>query len=157
MITEHNDMHGALMLRLTDAKGKTVHEARYRNHIVTTGRNLVAQLFAGQQGGVPPTKVTHIAVGSGVAPEADADAALATEIARKPITTVNYSETVESDMKRVRTQLTTVFDFGEANGTLTEAGIFTAETGGVMYNRVTFGAVTKTDAFKLTLIWDVVF
>ena len=50
-------------------------------------------------------------------------------------------------------------DFGDANGTapLREAGIFTAETNGVMYNRVVFDPVTKTNAFKLTLLWDIVF
>ena len=52
-----------------------------------------------------------------------------------------------------------MFDFGDANGAepFREAGIFTAENGGVMYNRVVFDAVTKTDAFKLTLLWDIVF
>ena len=40
---------------------------------------------------------------------------------------------------------------------LREAGVFNAATGGVMYNRVVFQDVTKTDAFKLTLLWDIVF
>jgi hypothetical protein len=40
---------------------------------------------------------------------------------------------------------------------LREAGIFTAVSGGVMYNRVVFDAVTKTNAFKLTLLWDITF
>jgi len=156
-MTERIDMHGALTLRLTDARGNTVHETRHHNRIVTAGRNLVAHLFAGQKGGVVPTQVTHMAVGTGTAPPADSDFKLDPQIARKPIGEVIYSEVEENGVKRVHAQLTTVFDFGEANATLTEAGIFTAETGGVMYNRVTFGAVTKTDAFKLTLIWDVVF
>ena len=76
---------------------------------------------------------------------------------------MDYSEISEGtgpdEVKRVRARLTAVFDFGDANGTepLREAGIYTAENGGVMYNRVVFEPVTKTDAFKLTLLWDIVF
>ena len=53
---ENNDMRGALTLSLTDRQGQVVHEARYSNHIVTSGRRLVAQLFAGQIGDVPRRK-----------------------------------------------------------------------------------------------------
>ena len=63
-------------------------------------------------------------------------------------------------IQRAHLSLTAVFDFNEANDPaipLTEAGIFTAATGGVMYNRVVFAPVTKTNAFKLTLFWDIVF
>ena len=61
---------------------------------------------------------------------------------------------------RIRVSLQAVFDFNEANDPavpLREAAIFTAAAGGVMYNRVVFEPVTKTDAFKLTLLWDVIF
>jgi hypothetical protein len=61
---------------------------------------------------------------------------------------------------RLRVTLQTVFDFAEANDPsvpLREAGIFTAETGGVMYNRVVFEPVTKTNAFRLTLFWEIIF
>jgi hypothetical protein len=66
---------------------------------------------------------------------------------------------VEGDVKRIRVGLTASFDFGEANGPepLQEAGLFNAAADGVMYNRVVFEPVTKTDAFKLTLLWEVVF
>jgi hypothetical protein len=141
-----------------------VYEAQHKNRIVTSGRNLVAQLFAGIAGGVPPSQVTHMAVGTDATGPADGDSGLRAERApRRAISSVDYSEISEgsggSEVKRVRARLTAVFDFGDANGAepLREAGIFTAETGGVMYNRVVFDAVTKTDAFKLTLLWDIVF
>ena len=83
--------------------------------------------------------------------------ALRAEIApRKPVS-VEYSKITESGVERIRARLTSVFESGEANGALREAGIFTAASGGVMYNRVKFDTVTKTADFKLTLIWDVVF
>jgi hypothetical protein len=161
---EQNDMHGALTLQLTDHAGQVVRQTRCQNRIVTSGRNLVAQLFAGQSGGVPPGKVTHMAVGTNNTPPTDADATLKAERApRKVIANIDYSEITEGDgsnqVKRVRARLTAVFDFNDANGTdpLQEAGIFTADTAGVMYNRVVFDPVTKTNAFKLTLLWDIVF
>ena len=154
---EKNEMHGALTLCMTDREGRSVHRTCHGNHIVTTGRDLVARLFAAQVQGLPPTAVTHMALGTDGTDPTDADTALRAEIApRKPVS-VEYSKITESGVERVRARLTTVFDSGEANGPLREAGIFTAATGGVMYNRVKFDTVTKTADFKLTLIWDVVF
>jgi hypothetical protein len=161
---EDNEMRGMLTMRVTDGDGLVVYEAQHKNRIVTSGRNLVAQLFAGIAGGVPPGQVTHMAVGTDATPATDADNALRAErVPRRAISSVDYSEISEGsgagEVKRVRARLTAVFDFGDANGTepLREAGIFTAENGGIMYNRVVFEPVTKTDAFKLTLLWDIVF
>jgi hypothetical protein len=161
---ESNEMRGALTMQVTDRQGLLVYEMRQKNRIVTSGRSLVAQLFAGVAGGVPPSQVTHMGVGTNAMAPGDGDGALKAERApRRAISSVDYSEISEGtgadEVKRVRARLTAVFDFGDANGTepLREAGIFTAETGGVMYNRVVFEPVTKTDAFKLTLLWDIVF
>ena len=161
---EWNEMHGALTLQLIARSGAVVREQQVTNRIVTSGRQLVAQLFAGQAGGVPPTQVTHLAVGTGATAPADGDKTLVAERApRQKISNVDYSEITEttggSEVRRVRARMTAVFDFGDANGAdpLREAGIFTADANGVMYNRVVFDPVTKTNAFKLTLLWDVVF
>lgn len=158
---ENNDMRGRLTLRLTDAGGRVVHETRCANRIVTAGRQLVAELFTGQGA----TPISHIAVGTDGTAAADAQTGLSAERApRKAISTVELAELVEKagtpdEVHRVRVALTAVFDFGEANGAapLREAGIFNTADGGDMYNRVVFEPVTKTDAFKLTLLWDVVF
>jgi hypothetical protein len=164
MLKENNEMRGALTMQVTDRQGLLIYELQQKNRIVTSGRSLVAQLFAGVAGGVPPGQVTHMGVGTNATAPGDGDGALKAERApRRAISSVDYSEISEGtgadEVKRVRARLTAVFDFGDANGTepLREAGIFTAETGGVMYNRVVFEPVTKTDAFKLTLLWDIVF
>lgn len=161
---ESNDMRGSLTVQITNRQGTLVYAAQHKNRIVTSGRSLVAQLFGGIAGGVPPGQVTHMAVGTDATPPGDADAALKAERApRRAISSVDYSEITEgsggNEVKRVRARLTAIFDFGDANGAepLREAGIFTAESGGILYNRVVFEPVTKTDAFKLTLLWDVVF
>jgi hypothetical protein len=161
---ETMDMKGVLTVRLVDRHG-IVAEKRFRNRIVTSGRQLVAQLFGGVTAGTPPANVTHMAVGTSATAPADNQATLGAERSpRKPITEVVYTEFDEpasggGSVRRVRATLRAVFDFGEANGTdpLREAGVFTAFTGGVMYNRVVFDAVTKTNAFQLTLLWDITF
>ena len=161
-MNEHMDMKGALTLRLTDREGSVVLETRQTNRIVKSGRRLVAELFAGVAGGTPPSKVTHMAVGTGAAAEADDQTGLAAERApRKEITEVTFAEVEErGPVRRVRATLKAVFDFGDANDLTTplrEAGVFTAASAGVMYNRVVFEPVTKTNAFKLTMLWDITF
>ncbi len=164
-MNESNDMKGRLTLRLSTPDGTVVQELRPHNRIVVSGRTLVAQLFAGVTGGQPPEKVTHMAVGSDATAAADSQTALLAERApRKPIAEVSYidfDETVNNvTTRRVRATLKAVFDFADANDPavpLREAAIFTAAAGGVMYNRVVFEPVTKTNAFKLTLLWDVTF
>lgn len=164
-MNESNDMKGRLTLRLSTPEGTVVQELRPNNRIVMSGRTLVAQLFGGVSGGQSPAKVTHMAVGSNATAAADSQTALLAERApRKAIADVSYvdfDETVNNiTTRRVRATLRAVFDFAEANDPavpLREAAIFTAATGGVMYNRVVFEPVTKTNAFKLTLLWDVTF
>ncbi len=49
----------------------------------------------------------------------------------------------------------------ECNGALREAGLSTkGEAEGVdpiLYNRVTFDTITKSDQFRLTLVWEITF
>lgn len=161
---EFMDMKGQLRLALTDRRGALVYEGVHKNLIVKSGRQLVAQLFGGIQAGTPPSRVTHMGVGTGATPASDDQLDLAApRLPRNPISSVVYSDVTDTSsgapVRRIKVSLQTVFDFGEANGTtqLREAGIFTAATGGVMYNRVVFDGVTKSDTFKLTLLWDILF
>jgi hypothetical protein len=161
---EQIDMRGAMMLYLIDRSGNIIQTQSNKNRIVKTGRKLVAELFAGVAG-TPPAKVTHMGIGTGDAAATDEqDKLVAPREPRKAIATPQYEEFDEVisrgvTVRRIKVKLSTEFDFNEANGNepLREAGIFNAVTGGVMYNRVTFQPVTKTDAFKLTLLWEIIF
>jgi hypothetical protein len=57
----------------------------------------------------------------------------------------------------IQVTLSSTFGYDDANGTLTEAGIFNSEEGGVLYNRVVFPEISKTDKFTLSLIWKISF
>jgi len=153
------DMRGQLRLFLQDQSGLVLFDRKLDNHIVKSGRQLVARLFAGVSGTLP-SNVSHMAVGTGPDAATDDQTALVAERARNPVSTPVYTEIVDSTgVKRSRVSLQTMFDFGEANGTvpLREAAIFNAASAGVMYNRVVFDPVTKANTFKLTLIWDIIF
>jgi hypothetical protein len=156
---ETMNMQGRVRLIGETRDGRIVLDSSHGNRIVQSGRQLVAQRFAGVTG-TPPATVSHMAVGTGSTAASDGDVKLVAERTRNPVTAPVYSSIVDSsNIQRIKVSLQTVFDFGEANGPdpLREAGIFTAATDGTMYNRVVFDAVTKVDTFKLTLIWDIVF
>lgn len=152
------NMRGAVRIISEDRSGRIIGDQYHSNRIVKSGRQLVAELYAGVPG-IPPSIVSHMAVGTGADAATDAQTALVAERARKPVLTPVYGEIVDGGVARIKVTLQSVFDFSEANGSepLREAAIFTAATDGVMYNRVIFDPVTKTDTFKLTLIWDIVF
>ena len=161
-MTEQLDPRGHVTLRLTDRAGRIVDERRHRNRIVLSGRFMIAELFSEATG--PPEPISHIGVGTdGTTPADDHEALLAPRGERREISERSVERlterTREEELARVRVSLAAIFDFDDANGTepLREAASFNAEDNGVMYNRVVFEPVTKTDAFKLTLLWEVVF
>jgi hypothetical protein len=180
---ETMQMTGRVTVVLTDRDGNVVYERTHGNRIVRTGRQLVAQLFGGVAVGTPPGRVTHMGVGTGATAVNDDQTDLVNpRMPRNPITSVAYGDVIDSGggapmkrieatlqtvsdssggapVKRIEATLQAVFDYGEANGAdaLREAGIFTAATGGTMYNRVVFDPVTKTSSFKLTLFWKILF
>ena len=155
------DMSGRLTIVMRDRAGHVALEQRQRNRIVSGGRRLVAEMFAGQTAGPPRTPVSSMAIGTGNTEPADADTVLAAQRGNpKAITKVDYSTFTDPQggASRIKVQLTTQLDFGEANdpsAPLREAGLFNAD--GVLYSRVVFKDVTKTDTFQLTLIWEIVF
>lgn len=155
------DLRGGLVLRVTDRAGRLVDERRHRNRIVTSGRFLIAELFS--EATSPPGPISHIGVGTdGEAPADDQEQLLSQRGERREISGLElerFDEGTDSDdeVSRVRVHLSAVFDFDEVNGDepLREAASFNEN--GTMYNRVVFEPVTKTYAFKLTLLWEVVF
>jgi hypothetical protein len=154
-VSKNLDMKGKLTVQKRDKSNEILEEFSASNNIVLTGRDLVAKLFINE--GIAP--ISHVAVGTGkteVDPKTDTN--LNTELFRKAIKKIDPTQdlTITSDGK-IQVKITVELDFNEANGSLTEAGLFNANTGGVMYNRAVFPAINKTNDFKLTLIWEILF
>lgn len=53
--------------------------------------------------------------------------------------------------------LSSTFGYQDCNGKISEAGLFNAEDGGIMYNRVVFPEIVKTSDLTLTMVWKVTF
>lgn len=155
ILTDSMDPKGRLTLQLRNEQNELVEEIAANNDIVKTGRDLVAKLFVNQ--GIPT--ISHVAVGTGaIATVPKVTANLGTELFRKAINPVNPAvHLVETAGGKIKVTISCDLDFNEANGALTEAGLFNATSNGVMYNRVVFPPVNKTSDFKLTLIWDITF
>jgi hypothetical protein len=152
------DMKGRLTLRLENRAGEIVEEIAADNAIVMSGRRLVANLFAK----IEEKPISHIAVGKVVSDTLKVnpdEKKLGDEVLRKPIKPIVIDDSNTGGDNRVRVIVSMDLDFGEANGALTEAAIFNDATlnGGTMYNRVIFKPVNKTEDFKLTLVWEIIF
>jgi len=105
-------MQGKVRLLGEDRAGRIVLDCTRSNRIVKTGRQLAAQLFAGVEG-APPSKVSHMAVGTGPKAPTDDQVALVSERARNPVTAPVYMEIVDAaGVKRIKVSLQSVFDFG---------------------------------------------
>jgi hypothetical protein len=155
IMSEYIDPKGQLTIQIRDVAGSLVDTVSANNSIVLTGRDLVAKLFINQA--IAP--VSHVAVGTGnAATNPNLTAALGNQLFRKAVNAINPAQhlTTTQDGKK-KVTISCDLDFNEANGALTEAGLFNAANGGVMYNRVVFPPVNKTSDFKLTLIWEITF
>lgn len=115
------------------------------NMVVTTGKGYIA----GMMSNTPPTTMSRIAVGTGSVAPVLANTALGVEIGTRATTTV--TNTAGSNV----INYSAVFGPGNATGSLTEAGIFNAVTGGTMLARVTFAQINKASSDTITVSWSV--
>jgi len=155
--SEALDMQGCLTLQLCDAAGRMIHRQSAPNHIVLSGRDLVARMFV--LGDLKP--ISHLAVGKGIQAVTASDTKLATEIARVPIKPLQLDRdlleisTEDGKDKRKKVVIHAELGYAQGNETLTEAALFNQN--GIMYNRIVFAPVQKTQDFVLTLIWEITF
>jgi hypothetical protein len=173
--TDSLDMQGRLTIHTFDPTGQLIHTTRNRNAIVYSGRDLVAKLFVKEK--IDP--IEYIAVGTGDKLIDLNDKTLQKEIFRKKLKEFDFSKDIgdipievedSASQKKVtqtrrRIMLSADLEFNEPDPAknsgqpyeLREAGLFNAKEGGVMYNRVVFPNISKTEAFKLTLVWEIIF
>lgn len=117
------------------------------NIITTVGRAMIAdQLLASTAGGA--TKPTHMGVGTSGTAAAVGD------------TTITGETRVALTSKTRATNVVTfVGDWaaGSATGTLQEAGLWDASSGGNLVGRVTFTSIAKgaSDTLKVTWTWTI--
>ena len=93
--------------------------------------------------------MTHMGVGTGTTGVVAGNTTLETEVDRNGLVTsggVASTNTVEFEA---------VWNAGDGTGALTEAGLFSASTGGTMLARTVFSVVNKSASDILTITWTV--
>ena len=99
--------------------------------------------------------VTHIAIGTGTGALSETDTALGNEISRKTATITVYTG---SDPNANKVRFEALWDTNEGNGSIAEAGLFTASSGGNMFARARIDpAINKTSDYTLKITWEVAF
>lgn len=153
-LNETIKMTGQLRMILRDAKtGQIKSEDVYKNMVVTLAKNSIADHMRGTTANNKGI-VTYIAVGvGGVAPTLT-DTKLQSELFRKLLSVREISASADNIA-----EFTVFFTTSEANGSLTEAGLFgdaaSATTdSGTLYCRTLINRV-KTVSDTLTMVWSV--
>ncbi len=134
---------GRLNIQIIGPDGQVKQEETVDNLVVTVGLNFIASRIKD----ATATVMTHMAVGAGTAPAAAGNTALGTELGRVGLgsTTVTNNQVVYAAS----------FGAGVGTGAVTEAGLFSASTGGTMLCRTVFSVVNKEAGDTMSISWTV--
>lgn len=138
MIKDDLSLKGKLTIAVN---GQTVREVP--NLVVTAGKEFVASRMAG----VSSSEMSHMAIGTDNTAPAAGNTALGTEAARVSLTSTTVTN---ADVVYVAT-----FGAGTGTGSIVEAGLFNASSGGDMLCRTTFAVVNKGSNDSITITWTV--
>lgn len=137
MINEDLTLKGKLKIALNDKVVKEVD-----NLVVTAGKNYVADRMKNNS-----TVMGYMAVGTGTTAAAAGDTTLASESDRNALTSTTVTN---NEVAYVGT-----WAAGDASVAITEAGLFSASSGGTMLARTVFSAVNKGASDSLTITWTI--
>lgn len=128
---------------LTGSDGQVKDTREIKNLVVTSGLGFIASRMRDASASV----MSHMAVGSGTAAAALANAALGNELGRVALT----STTVTGN----QVTFIATFPAGAGTGAITEAGIFNAASAGTMLCRTVFSVVNKDAGDTLSITWTI--
>lgn len=158
MMSDHDDMMGDMTNRrdtteigvnvvvtVRDAETGDVVETHEEHNLVTlAGRNLVRDLL----NEATDTGLNYFAIGTGTTAAAEGDTALGAEVIRDVFTARSATDGVLT--------ISFFLSSASANGSaLTEAGIFTQSTAGVLFARAVHPAINKTSSVTVTYTWAI--
>ena len=136
---------GCLDIVLTDALGNIKEKRHVPNTVVTGGKELIAERLVTQS--ISIGHMTHMALGSSNSSPANAGAV--------DIVLVGTRQTLTPSRSGAIITYQCTFGPTVSTGTIQEAGIFNAATGGTMLCRTVFGTITKGASDTLAISWTV--
>ena len=138
-------LKGHINLKLYDKDGKLKSEVDKDNVIVTAGKNFTATWLATATQSTP--WMNYVGLGSGTTGATATDTALETPVGARVAGTLSSSTNVWTNQA--------TFAPGIATGAITEAGIFSALTGGTMMARQTFPVQNKLAGDTIVFTWNI--
>lgn len=143
MMNDGLKLRGDVALVLRDKDGNVKDERNIKNLIVDSGLNFICDRMKNDE-----TAMTHMALGSGSTAAAAGDTSLGSQLGSR--------EALDSDTVSSNTiTYTSSFEAGDATGSVTEAGIFNAASGGTMLCRTVFAVVNKGADDSLSVTWTI--
>jgi hypothetical protein len=134
---------GRLNIQILGPDGNIKDSQNVDNLVVTTGLNFIASRMRDASA----TVMSHMAVGSGTSAAIAGNTTLGTELSRVALSsTTNTNNSVA---------YTATFGTGVGTGAITEAGLFSASTGGTMLCRTVFSVVNKEAGDTMVVTWTV--
>ena len=134
---------GKLHIEKFDENHNLIEEVDVPNLVVTVGKEHVAQRMISDS----ESKMSHMAIGSGLTAPAANNSTLGTELGRVVL--------LSSIRTGSNVTYTATFGAGVGTGAITEAGIFNDSTAGTMLCRTTFPVITKDGAQTIAISWTV--
>jgi hypothetical protein len=136
---------GHIKFDLYDSEGKLKETREIHNVVVTVGKNYLASwLTASAQ---TDYFMRYLALGTGVTPATAADTVMEIESATRVAGTLSSATNVWQNQG--------TFNPGVNTGSITEAGIFSASSGGTMLAHQVFPVITKQAGDTLQVTWQI--
>lgn len=134
---------GKLHIEKFDENNNLVEAIDVPNLVVSIGKEHVAERMVSDT----ESKMSHMAIGSGLTVPATGNTTLGTELGR-----VSLLSSIRSGSN---VTYTATFGAGVGTGAITEAGIFNDSASGSMLCRTTFPVITKDAAQTIAISWTV--
>lgn len=138
---------GYIRFDLFGPDGKLKEHREIKNVVVTVGKNFLATWLAAAS--QASSFMPYIGLGTGTNAANASDTALQTELSTRVSGTLSSIGNVWQNVA--------TFGAGVDTGSITEAGIFSASSGGTMLARQVFGVITKSAGDSLQVTWQVTF
>ena len=144
---EMNDslkIKGSVRCQLFDKNGTLIYDQTDRNLVVTSGKTYLAAWL------VSTSFMPYVGLGTGTTAPTSGETGLQSPFGIRVAGSLTSASNV---WQNVVTFLPGV----DTNAAITEAGLFSALTGGTMFAHKTFGAVSKGASDTFVLTWQVTF
>lgn len=133
-----------VIVELRGPDGALKERREVHNLIPTVGKEALAKLV--KEG---TTRPGWMAIGTGATAAASGDTALQTELDRNALAEISVSGKVVT--------MKAEWLAADGTGSITEAGLFSASSGGTLFAHSVFGVITKGSEDVLSITWKITF